>query len=601
MLAKKVRQKTIGVQIGLLGLSILVGFALRFTNLESKPPWADEWATLVFSLGNSFRTIPLDRLIDLDTLLLPLQQHETIQPQAVINHLMQESTHPPVYFVLTHLWLHLFSDQVGLVSLWWARALSALLGVAAIPAMFGLGWLLSRSLLVAQLAAALMAVSPYGIYLAQEARHYTLVILLIVASLACLIVAVRNIEQKKSLNIATVLTWIVINSLGVATHYFFGLALVSEIVVLFTLWIQEVKLHWRKRLNSNTTTNLSPPLPLSPSPFPLFPHWWRRIIIAIAGTIVGCVGWLFTWRDIPDSELTAWIEHGNPWGIEFLEPIGRLFGWLVTMLYLLPIENTPLVVTIISVAILLVVLVWLIWQIIQYLQSHQQLKSKAFVHQTIGNFWLAAIGLILGFAYFLGKDLTLAARFQFFYFPATILLAATIFALSWSQVLSKKIYILSGKNLTIITIIIGFLGGFTVINNYGYQKPDRPDLIAPVMIEAQQIAYPNVPVLVATVHKTHEQTGEMMGIAWEWHKLTQNKSIKSPQFLLLHKDQNTNLVTQKLHQIINQFPRPLNVWIVNFSVSASLESQGCYIDENFKHKPPGYSYRLYHCLPKQDF
>lgn len=118
MLAKKVRQKTIGVQIGLLGLSILVGFALRFTNLESKPPWADEWATLVFSLGNSFRTIPLDRLIDLDTLLLPLQQHETIQPQAVINHLMQESTHPPVYFVLTHLWLHLFSDQVGLVSLW---------------------------------------------------------------------------------------------------------------------------------------------------------------------------------------------------------------------------------------------------------------------------------------------------------------------------------------------------------------------------------------------------------------------------------------------------------------------------------------------------
>jgi uncharacterized membrane protein len=590
MLAKKVRQKTIGVQVGLLGLSILVGFALRFTNLDAKPPWADEWATLVFSLGNSFRAIPLDRLIDLDTLLLPLQQHETIQPQSVINHLMQESTHPPIYFVLTNLWLGLFSDQTGLGSLWWARALSALLGVAAIPAIFGLGWLLSRSLLVAQLAAALMAVSPYGIYLAQEARHYTLVILLIMASLACLIVAVRNIEQKKSLNIATVFTWIVINSLGVATHYFFGLALVAEIVVLFLLWIQEVKLNWKTRL-------ISLPLPLSPS---LFPHWWRRIGIAIAGTIFGCAGWLFTWRDIPDSELTAWIEHGEIWGIEFLEPIGRLFGWLVTMLYLLPIENTPLVVTIISVAILLVVSVWLIWQIIQYFQSDQQLILKTFVAQTIGNFWLAAIGLVLGFAYFLGKDLTLAARFQFFYFPATILLIATIFALSWSQILSKKINILSGKNLAIITIIIGFLGGLTVINNYGYQKPDRPDLIAPVMIEAQQIAYPNVPVVVATVYKTHEQTGEMMGIAWEWHKLTKDKSIKSPQFLLLHKNQDANLVTQKLHQIINQFPRPLNIWIVNFSVSASLESQGCNIDGNFKHKPPGYSYRLYRCLSQQD-
>jgi len=42
------------------------------------------------------------------------------------------------------------------------------------------GWFRSR--LVGQIAAAMMAVSPYGIYLAQEARHYTLAILLIIAS-----------------------------------------------------------------------------------------------------------------------------------------------------------------------------------------------------------------------------------------------------------------------------------------------------------------------------------------------------------------------------------------------------------------------------------
>jgi uncharacterized membrane protein len=479
--------------------------------------------------------------------------------------------------------------------------------------MFGLGWVLSRSVLVAQLAAALMAVSPYGIYLAQEARHYTLAVLLIIASLACLIVTVRCWEKKISLPTAIVLAWIAINSLGVATHYFFGLALVAETLVLFSLWVQDVYSQSGKKLRlipKITTKNLSPTPPVSQSSrqssvaditlTTLFPRWWRRIGMAIAGTIVGCSGWLFTWRDIPDHELTAWIEHGNIWGSEFLEPIGRLFGWLVTMLYLLPIEGTPLIFTILSVVILLVVIIWLIWQIVKYLQFDKQIKLKVFVHQTIGRFWLAAIGLVLGFAYFLGKDLTLAARFQFFYFPATILLTATLFARFWTQILTKKIRILSGKNLAIATIIIGFLGGITVVNNYGYQKPDRPDLIAPVMLEAQEIAYTNVPVLIATVHKTHEQTGEMMGLAWEWHKLTKNQLIKSPQFLLLHKDQDANLVTQKLHQFINQFPRPLNVWIVNFSASASLESQGCYIDKNFRPKPPGYSSRLYHCLPQED-
>lgn len=57
----------------LLLVALAIGTGLRFTHLASKPPWNDEFATVVFSLGNSLRTVPLDQAIALDTLLRPLQ------------------------------------------------------------------------------------------------------------------------------------------------------------------------------------------------------------------------------------------------------------------------------------------------------------------------------------------------------------------------------------------------------------------------------------------------------------------------------------------------------------------------------------------------
>ena len=59
-------------------LCIAVGIGLRFTNLESKPPWADEWATLVFSLGNSFKTVPLEQIITLTERMFKIDRFYSI-------------------------------------------------------------------------------------------------------------------------------------------------------------------------------------------------------------------------------------------------------------------------------------------------------------------------------------------------------------------------------------------------------------------------------------------------------------------------------------------------------------------------------------------
>ncbi len=123
----------------LLLLWSAIGIGLRFTHLASKSPWTDEFSTLVFSLGNSFRTVALDRAIALDTLLQPLQANSALGASEVVQTLLSETNHPPLYFVLAHWWMDLFPSDNGLVSLWVARSFPALLGAASIPAIFGLG------------------------------------------------------------------------------------------------------------------------------------------------------------------------------------------------------------------------------------------------------------------------------------------------------------------------------------------------------------------------------------------------------------------------------------------------------------------------------
>ncbi|NER28362.1 MAG: glycosyltransferase, partial [Symploca sp. SIO1C4] len=116
---------------------LFLGTILRLSNLASLPPWTDEFATMVFSLGNSFQTVPLNQLIDSDILLQLLQPLPEAGINAVVHHLFAESTHPPIYFALAHLWMKLFPSESGLVSISAARSLSTLFGIVSIPAVFG--------------------------------------------------------------------------------------------------------------------------------------------------------------------------------------------------------------------------------------------------------------------------------------------------------------------------------------------------------------------------------------------------------------------------------------------------------------------------------
>ena len=546
-----------------------VGILLRFYNLGDKPPSSIEVATLGFSLGHGFSQIPIDEIIPASTLLAPLKFDRAIDSADVVARLLTESTHPPLYFWLTHWWFKLFLNDGELVSLTAGRSLSAIFGGLAIPAIFGLSWVTFRLRLAAHFAAILMAISPYGIYLAQEARHYTLSILWIIISLTCWAIAINYLYDRRKLPWGVGAVWILVNSLAIATHYFVSLALVIQAVILVGLWFLD-----RSR---------------SKNPFS---YWWRIVLVAW-GTLAAGLVWIPIASGISSNELTSWIATDYSFMGIFL-PLLRMLGWLITMVALLPIEGIPKAIAIISGLIMLWVSILIIPWLIQGWRSlfnHFQLGTIILT----GYCWGAIIisGLII---YGSGKDISLAARYHFIYFPVVIVLLGAILAQLWQYstkiTISKQAWFYrSSQQTVVIILVLGLLGSLTVVNNLGFRKSRQSNLMAEHILDTTTA---NLPTVVASSYTTHSQLREAIALAYSFQTKSLFPQTEIPQFLLLR--QNIyNYV--KFRHIVLSHPKPLDIWSVNLKINPLFLNKdlNCAGDRNSELSDSGYKNRLYHC------
>jgi len=580
---------------------ITMGAILRFLNLGEKPPWTDEFATLVFSLGNTFNSVPLDQVISSNELLQPLIVNPQHGVPEAIESLINEDHHPPIFFTIANLWAQVFSPGYKLVDLGVMRSLPALFGVLSMPAIYLLARLAFTPVIIAHLTACLMAVSPYGIFISQEARHYTAAVLFVIASLSCLVIVSKKLIQHQRTPWLISLLWIVINVLGMGVHYFFALTLVAEIFAL-------IYLIWRYRSNWLSVNNL------------LFQG--RGILLAILGTGAGSLVWVQLWLYSRDDQMTEWIKSSDRTLLDFLNPIAQSAATWVTMLYLLPIEGPNLVVMIIFIIFMVFsLLAWMIPLFYRGIKEGLQEPATKLGIELIGIFVLAAVGLFFFISYFLGMDITRGARYNFVYFPAVILIAGAGLYYHWQQSATIDLEIPQSskiqrfrqgikvfsqrKNGVILVLFLGLCSGLTVATNLAYQKYYRPDFLIPIIQANSQS-----PILIATTHNTLVQTGEMMGIAWEWQRhhqvdnLTNSESPNStqdlPQYLLVHQQERECLgdncaASKILQQQVEKFTDPINVWLVNFQAPVQLDR--C-IRQEVKTNVAwvnGYGYQLYRC------
>jgi uncharacterized membrane protein len=466
---------------------------------------------MVFSAGNRFDTIPINRLVSIDTLLSLLQPHPTATANDVTNLLLSEDNHPPLYFAIANFWMKLFLDRGLDSTLWIARSLPAIFGVFAIPALYFLGRVAFSSRLVGHLSAAMMAVSPYAIFSAQEARHYTLAILFVIASLLCYLLAIRSLVNHQNIAYRLIFVWLIITILGLLTHYFFLISIGAEIIpLLFLAYAQISRQEFRL---SN----------------------WLRVGIVFLGTASFWGVWFL--GVIPQdhgSQMTDWIVRDTKNFRIILDPVFQLFGTLLTMVSLLPVESDNLAIVIISGALMLAFFLYAIPRCKKVWVSVDSVEFRGVV-----GFFVSAIALFFLISYLLGMDITKGARYSFVYFPAVLIIIAVLLAECWRR---------GDRQFVAIVLLMGLISSIGVTANLGYRKYYWPDRLVPIL---QKNSSKN-PIIV-THYKSLVQVGEMLGIAREYQKQFPDHS---PRFLFI----------SELETIKNrpEFKGVADLWLINF-------------------------------------
>jgi uncharacterized membrane protein len=159
-----------------------------------------------------------------------LQKYQRPNPEKTfsdtINSLIQEDPqHPPLYYAIAWAWVRIFGYSVATI-----RSLSAVISLLVFPSMYWLCWELFGTSLVGWVAIALVAVSPFQLMYAQEAREYILWTVTILLSSAALLRAMR-LKTKQSWGIYAVTL-----ALGFYTFLLTGLVAVGHGIYV---WVME--------------------------------------------------------------------------------------------------------------------------------------------------------------------------------------------------------------------------------------------------------------------------------------------------------------------------------------------------------------------------
>lgn len=190
-------------------LVVVLGFAMRAAWLTSKALWFDETVSVLIA-----RHAPGDLLATVAT----------------------NEPHPPLYYLLLHLWLRAFGDGETAV-----RSLSVIVGGMVVV----VTWLFGRQLLgagPALFAALFVAVAPSQVAASQEARMYGLLTALALASWWALWAGLTQRSPRVWVGYASAVAAMLY------THYYGFFVLAAHGV--FVLWRRTPRAEWRQWLRS---------------------------------------------------------------------------------------------------------------------------------------------------------------------------------------------------------------------------------------------------------------------------------------------------------------------------------------------------------------
>ncbi|WP_293149190.1 MULTISPECIES: hypothetical protein [unclassified Microcoleus] len=180
----------------LIVVILITGIFFRFTNLDRKVYSFDESITSLRISGYTWTEMVQQDFQGKTISVQDLQRkYQQINPEkswldTVKGLATEEPQLPPLYFILARFWVQWFGPEVATV-----RSLSAWMSLLIFPSVYWLCWELFRSARAGWMAVTIVAVSPFHVLYAQEARPYMMFAVLVLLSNAILL---RAIALQKS-------------------------------------------------------------------------------------------------------------------------------------------------------------------------------------------------------------------------------------------------------------------------------------------------------------------------------------------------------------------------------------------------------------------
>ena len=198
----------------LIVVLLLVGVFFRFVNIDKKFYWYDEVFTSLRISGYTqtevLHEVGNGQLLGATDLMKYQSSNQTKNLGDTVKSLaIEEPQLPPLYFLTVKYWVSVFGASVAAT-----RSFSALMSLLAFPCLYWLCRELFPRPEVAWIAVGLVAVSPFHVLYAQEARPYSLWSAMILFSCASLLRAMRR-QTKLSWSLYAIAT-----ILGIYTHLF---------------------------------------------------------------------------------------------------------------------------------------------------------------------------------------------------------------------------------------------------------------------------------------------------------------------------------------------------------------------------------------------
>lgn len=363
-------------RLALVGLLTLLAFAIRVHNLDAMSFWHDEGLTPVRA-GYDFAKI-LSNEID-------------IQGWAT------RDTHPPLYYLVAHVGERLLGDT----DFAW-RYVPLLLGIMLVPVVFQIGRKMHNDV-IGIFAALFAAVNPLQVWYAQEARMYTLAVLLAALASYTLWRALTGNRNKKTL-VKWLLTYVLLAGLAFWTHYTAAFLILGQSI----LWLW---LLWRAGLKKWLVGGAILALLLS---LPLLPLVTSRLL-----------------SDAPETGYTT----VSPWVIVQDVVRGFVFGRTV--------DHSDLLIQLLTIGLWLLLVAGIIYR----RKADTAWLSRLFL---LIYLFATPLGLIIGSALF--KPMYLGVRHIMIGSPALFILLARGALLFWPQSSQRH------KQFSLLRTAIAILG-----------------------------------------------------------------------------------------------------------------------------------------------